>query len=139
MSKEQEFLSITTIIVIPVTFWTRRKEPQKGKIQPSKMKIHTSRMMSMGRGDLQSASNKQKMNTKRSTEAELVGVDELMPQILWMRYFLGAQGMKVYDNVVYQDNQSAMKLKKNGRASSGKRTSHITIRYYFVTDRIQAN
>ena len=35
-----------------------------------------------------------------------------MNQILRVRYFLGAQGMKVYDNVVYQDNQSTMKLEK---------------------------
>ena len=47
--------------------------------------------------------------------------------------------MKVSDNVVYQDNQSAMKLEKNGRSSSGKRTRHINIRYFFVTDRIQEN
>ena len=47
-------------------------------------------------------------------------MDDLMPQILWMRYFLEAKGVKVSDNVVYQDNQSAMKLEKNGRASSGK-------------------
>ena len=39
-------------------------------------------------------------------------MDDLMPQILWMRSFLEAQGMKVYDNIVYQDNQSAMKLEK---------------------------
>jgi hypothetical protein len=38
--------------------------------------------------------------------------------------------------VVYQDNQSAMLLEKNGTASSGKRTRHINIRYYFVKDRI---
>ena len=62
------------------------------------------------------------MNTKSSNEAELVGVDDLMPQILWMKYFLGAQDMNVSDNVVYQDNQGAMKVEKNGRASSGKRT-----------------
>ena len=47
--------------------------------------------------------------------------------------------MKVSDNLVYQDNQSAMKLEKNGRASSGKITRHINIRYFFVTDRIPAN
>ena len=46
------------------------------------MKSHTVRMMTMGRGALYSASNKQKLNTKSSTEAELVGVDELMLQIL---------------------------------------------------------
>ena len=65
------------------------------------MKIHTSGMVSMGRGDLYSASNKQKLNTKILTEEELVGVDELMPQILWTRYFLEAQGMKVSGNIVY--------------------------------------
>ena len=94
------------------------------------MKSHMYGMMSMGRGALYSASNKQKMNTKSSNEAELVGVNDLMPQILWMRYFLEAQVMKFSDNIVYQDNQSAMKLEKDGRASSGKRTPHINIRTF---------
>ena len=66
----------------------------------------------MGRSALYSAPNKQKLNTKSSTEAELVGVDDLMPQILWTRYFMEAQVVKVSDNVVYQDNQSAMRLEK---------------------------
>ena len=72
-------------------------------------------------------------------KSELVGVDDLMPQILWIQYFLEAQGMKVSDNIVYQDNQSALNLEKNRRESSGKRTRHINIRYFFVTGRIQAN
>ena len=42
-------------------------------------------MMSMGRGSLYSASNKQKLNMKSLTEADLVGVDDLMPKILWMQ------------------------------------------------------
>ena len=103
------------------------------------MKSHKCGMISMGRGALYSTSNKQKLNTKSSTKAELVGVYDLMPQILWMRYFLEAQSMKVSDNIVYQDNQSAMKLEKNGRVSSGKQTRHININYFFVTDHIQAN
>ena len=103
------------------------------------MKSHTGRMMSTEQGALYSALSKQKLNTKSSTEAEQVGVDDLMPQILWMHYFLEAQGMKVSDNTVYQDNQIAMKLEKNGSASSGEQTRHINIRYFFVTDRIQAN
>ena len=40
------------------------------------------------------------------------------------------------ENTVYQDNQSSLKLENNGRGSSGKRTRHINIRYFFVTDRI---
>ena len=78
------------------------------------MNIHTGRTMTMGQGALYYASNKQKLNTTSSTEAELVGVDDLMTQILWMRYFMKAKGMKVSENVVYQDNQSTMKLEKNG-------------------------
>lgn len=38
--------------------------------------------------------------------------------------------------VVYQDNKSAMLLEQNGRGSSGKRTRHVNIRYYFVADRV---
>jgi hypothetical protein len=52
------------------------------------------------------------------TKAELVGVDDVMPLILWTRYFLYAQGYGVTENKVFQDNQSAILLKKNGRHSS---------------------
>jgi hypothetical protein len=38
--------------------------------------------------------------------------------------------------VLNQDNQSTIKLSENGKASSGKGTRHINIRYFFITDRI---
>ena len=100
------------------------------------MRSHTGVTMNMGRGSIYSSSTRQKINTKSSTEAELVGVDDAMAIIIWMRHFLEAQGYNVTDNIVYQDNQSAMLLEKNGRGSSGKRTRHINIRYFFVTDKI---
>jgi hypothetical protein len=81
-------------------------------------------------------SGRQKLNTKSSTEGKLVGVLDAMGQILWTRYFLEAQGYSICDSVLYQNNQSAMLLEKNGRASSSKQTRHINIRYFFVTDRI---
>ena len=92
--------------------------------------------MSLGKGAIYSSSTKQKLNTKSSTEAELVGVDDLMPQILWCRLFLQAQGFNVTDNVIHQDNLNTIQLIKNGRGSSGKRTRHINIRFYFITDRL---
>ena len=100
------------------------------------MSSHTGGMMSMGRGSFFSASRKQKLNTTSSTEAELVGVGDMMPQVLWTRYFIKAQGYEVEDNIVFQDNMSAMLLERNGRMSSSKRTRHVSIRYFFVTDRI---
>ena len=38
---------------------------------------------------------------------------------------------------MYQDNQSAILLENNGKKSSSKRTRHINIRYYFITDRVK--
>jgi hypothetical protein len=60
-----------------------------------------------------------------------------MGLILWTRRFLQVQGYTVSDNVVYQDNQSVMLLENNGRMSSSKRTRHIDIRYFFVTDNVK--
>ena len=73
------------------------------------MKSHAGGMLSLGKGAVYAASTKQKLNTKSSTEAELVGVDDIMPQILWTRMCLEAQGFNVTDNIIYQDNKSALK------------------------------
>jgi hypothetical protein len=40
---------------------------------------HTGAMMSLGRGSISGMSKKQKLNTKSSTECELVGVDDASP------------------------------------------------------------
>ena len=42
----------------------------------------------------------------------------------------------IHDNEIYQDNQSEIRLEKNGKRLSIKRKRHINIRYYFITDRI---
>ena len=102
----------------------------------SNMRGHTGGGLTMGRGFPIVSSTKQKLNTRSSTESELVGVDDMMPSILWTRYFLTAQGYKVSDNVIFQDNRSTMLLERNGKASSSKRTKHINVRYFFITDRI---
>ena len=97
---------------------------------------HTGATVSIGKGCVYSTSTRQKLNTKSSTEAELVGVSDVLPIIIWMRMFLIAQGYGVKDNVVFQDNQSAILLEKNGQQSSGRRTRHLNIRYFFITDRV---
>ena len=91
----------------------------------------------MGRGFPLSSSTKQKLNTRSSTESELVAVDDLMPSVLWTRLFLEAQGYGVKENIVFQDNKSAILLEKNGKASSSKRAKHVNIRYFFVTDMVK--
>jgi hypothetical protein len=101
------------------------------------MKSHTGAAMTLGKGCAICISSKQKINTRSSTEAELVGVNDVLAKIIWIKMFLIGQGYEVTDNVIYQDNMSAMLLERNGMRSSGKNTRHINIRYYFITDYIK--
>jgi hypothetical protein len=73
---------------------------------------HTGAMMSLGRGSIIGMSKKQKLNTKSSTECELVGVDDASPQMLWTRYFIEGQGYNVEASILNQDNLSATAREK---------------------------
>jgi predicted nucleic acid-binding Zn ribbon protein len=42
-----------------------------------------------------------------------------------------AQGYHVQDNILFQDNKSAILLEKNGKALSSKHTKHINIRFFY--------
>ena len=88
----------------------------------------------MGRGYPLDKSTKDDLNTQSSTKSEIVPVDNLIPQILWAQLFMKAQGFKVRDNIIYQDNNSAILLETNGQSLSSKQTKHINIRYYYVAD-----
>ena len=74
--------------------------------------------MTYGAGVPIAISQKQKLNTRSSTEAELVGVDDGVNVILWTKLFLEAQGCTIKVNTVFQDNQSAILLEVNGKRSS---------------------
>ncbi len=76
------------------------------------MRGRTGGALTMGIGSLTVQSTKKKCNTRSSTISELVAVDEMLAQILWTRLFMTAQGIKVLDNILYQDNKSAILLEK---------------------------
>jgi len=76
--------------------------------------------------------------SKRPTQeaqriTELIAVDDVLPTVQWAKRFMAEQG---YDlpTEIKEDNRSTMLLMKNGRLSSGKRTKHLEIRYFFVKD-----
>ena len=52
------------------------------------MKSRTGITMTMGKGDARSNSTKHRLNAKRSTESELVGIDGEIPLIIWSGYLL---------------------------------------------------
>ena len=74
----------------------------------------------MGQGFPIVSSTKQKLNTRSLTETEIMGADDFMLMICWTQQFLEAQGYKVSDNILFQDNKSAILLESNGKASSSK-------------------
>ena len=100
-------------------------------------KSHTGAIMTMGKGAIYSMSRKQKLNTRSSTEAELVGADDAAGLILWTKLFLEAQGYEIKNNILYQDNKSTILLEENGKKSSSKRTRHLNIRYFFLTNQVE--
>jgi hypothetical protein len=62
------------------------------------MRSHTGGVLSLGRGVIMSKSSKQKLNTKSSTEAELVGASDYLPSTIWAKMFLGEQGYEIREN-----------------------------------------
>jgi hypothetical protein len=100
-------------------------------------KSHTGGVMTFGGGAAQSILRKQKLNTRSSTESELVGADDVSVMILWTKLFLEEQGYKIKQNVLYQDNKSTILLEENGKRSSSKRTRALNICYFFLTDQVE--
>jgi hypothetical protein len=64
-------------------------------------KSHVGAMMSLGGGAIISVSTKQKVNTRSSTEAELVSSDDVIPKVVWTKLFLEAQGCTVKSEYYY--------------------------------------
>jgi len=93
--------------------------------------------ITLGRGGVHFKSEKQKIVTKSSTEAELVGLTDSLSQVIWTRDFLIGQGYKMAPARVFQDNTSAMALAAKGR-STNDRTRHIHVRYFFAKDRTES-
>ena len=61
----------------------------------------------------------------------------MMVMMLWTRHSLEEQVLIVKDNILFKDNKSTMLLANNRKQSSVKRTGHIEIKYYFVTDNVR--
>ena len=100
-------------------------------------KSHTRTCLTLGHGSILSISAKEKIHMKSSTEAELVGVDDAMTFVMWMKHFFESQVQSVNINsplkplgsdlTIEQDNTSAIQLERNGWKSSNKRTKHINV------------
>jgi hypothetical protein len=95
--------------------------------------------ITFGIGGIVNRASKQKINTKSSTEAELVGASDYLSNTIWVMNFLEAQGYPVHSSFFEQDNESAIKLAKNGRSSAGQKSRHIHNRFFWITDRLKTD
>ena len=90
-----------------------------------------------GLGSPINVSLEQKLNADSSTASELVTVHQGPPIVSWVKLFLEAQGYFIEENIVCQDNQSAIPLEKNGKKLSSKRTRHLNMHYFMVVDQVE--
>ena len=80
-------------IGLPLIFSIDKSENIKWYVDASfllhkDMRSHTGGFMNMRTGGSYVQSSKQKLNTKSSTEVKIVGVDDVLTQVIWNRYFL---------------------------------------------------
>jgi hypothetical protein len=103
----------------------------------SDYRSHTGMYITLGYGPIDVKSTKQKLNTKSSTESELVALSDMSSRVIWCRNFLTAQGETDHTALVYQDNLSTKALAERGAAASD-RTRHVSLRYFWITDRMKS-
>ena len=101
------------------------------------MRGHTGGAMSMGTGIVHGKGSAQKMNSRSSTETELIGNSEYLPYSIWVEHFMEAQGHKIKQHVLWQDNESAEKMAKNGRLSCMGNSRHVAIKFFWTADRVK--
>ena len=100
-------------------------------------KSHADGAMLFGRSVFDTKSTKQKLNTKSSTESEVVGVSYYLLSNIWVQNVWTRDGNDLEENTLYQNNTSAMKLERNGWDSCGQKSRHIDIRYFWIKDRLK--
>ena len=102
------------------------------------MKSRTEGFITMVTGGYHVQSSKQTLNTNSSSVANLVVVGDVLTQVIWTQYFPKEQGYKIRDNVIFQDNQSAIKLENWVILSSSKRIRRTNISHYCITDKLRS-
>ena len=99
-------------------------------------KGHTGLVVTVGGCTVLCMSSKQKLVTRDSTEAELVGLSDKLLSVVQCAEFMHAQGVAVGTAKVYQDNTSTITLVTKGGGQY--RTKYMRVRQAFVQERSEA-
>ena len=96
-------------------------------------KSTTGAVVMVGGAVVWAKSGKQSIVTKSSFEAELVALSDMASMVLWVAMFMGDLGFKSGVPIIYQDNQSTMKVAEKG-LTNNPNTKHIDIRQLWVSE-----
>jgi hypothetical protein len=83
-----------------------------------------------GRGSLLRMCKKQKINVRSSCEGELVGIDDVLPLILWARYFIEEQGYIRWSRTSYIktiNRLSSWRIMEDGPVQREQNISNLDI------------
>ena len=92
--------------------------------------METQEVWYMVRGVIHCKLSTQKLNIKSTTKSEWVVVNEYLPYNVRYISFLGVQGYKIVNNILFQDNKSGIKIDTNGWSCCTGSSKHIEIKYY---------
>ena len=79
-----------------------------------------------------SASKKLVVVALGSTETEIVEDGERFPTFSWFRYFLLAQSDITKEDVLMQDNESTISIRRHHPCSMGKGSKHENVRCFIA-------
>jgi len=101
---------------------------------------HTGIILTIGSANCYSSvynkSAKQKLVSRSSTEAELIALNESLPQIIWLRNLLEELGYpQRQPTTIFQDNKSTIIISNKGHSNKGN-TKHMHVRYFYIKDKI---
>ena len=91
-------------------------------------KSHPGTVLKLGRAFIFGYSMKQRINTKSSCEAELVGVSDGVNPAIEIMNFMINQGYEAKPVTLMHDNKSTIKIIESGK-SNLERSRHIDIRF----------
>ena len=104
----------------------------------SDLKGHTGVTIGLGEPNapIFTASKKQKLITRSSTEAEILALESATSELIWTKNLLEELGHKQESIPIEQDNKSAMLILQRGPGKMGKSKS-FQVKYYWITEKVQ--
>jgi len=68
---------------------------------------------------------------------EVIRNSEFLSSVIWYEHFMEAQGYPITSIIVWQDTRGTEKMAKNGKMPCSSKSRHISIKFFWINDRIK--